>query len=65
MKRMLTLEAMVWTVRSGGVEDAGIGRYLLRRPAAEVVEGEDARVGVGPPGPIPPVGREQRTRRSG
>ena len=36
-----------------------------RRAAAEVDEGEDTRVGVGPPGPIPPVGREQRTRRSG
>ena len=39
-------------------------RHGARRAAAEVGEDEDAHVGVGPPGPIPPVGRVQRTRRS-
>ena len=33
------------------------------RPAAEVDEVDDARVDVGPPGSIPPVGKERRSRR--
>ena len=43
---------------------AGIGRYLLRRPAAEVDDVEDGWVGSGGLGLIPPVGKERRMRAS-
>ena len=38
-------------------------RNRFGRPAAEVDEAEDARVDVGPPGPIPWPGRTRRRRR--